>query len=644
MNLLVLDFETFYSSEFTLKKLTTEGYIRDPRFETLCCGLYMQGDPVTGEGPPWSHWEALDGTKATFDLIDWENTGVVCHHAQFDGLILSHHFGIKPAFWFDTLSMARLVVGTHVSASLASLAAMFDLVPKNVPYDLFKGKRWHELTDYEQTLVGEGAAHDCEITYQLFQKLLPHMPRVELELIDLTIRMFTEPALSANVDALDKIAADELEKKKALLAELGMSYDDKGKPPKELSSSTQFAAILTGLGVEVEYKPSPRNPDNMIPAVAKTDDFMKELLEDENEIISGLAAARLGVRSTIDETRAGRLAASARRGKLPIYLGYCAAQTNRWVGGDATNFQNFKRGGSIRNALVAGPGYKLLIADKSQIECRFVEWEADEQEALNDFREGKDPYVGIAADFYGRPVTKSDKAERGMGKQIRLSCGYGAGGPSIVRTAKRGTYGPPVILTDAEGVAARDLYRRTRPGVVALWKEGDEVLSFMAAPVEAETDWIRGTCKVYSHGDGSGRIVGPTGTIMHYRLEWDEKERGWKRKTRKGWVRIWGGVAVQNITEMLSRCDLGANLVHIKNTFPAVWGDPPKYDPLGGPMLVRGLKLLWVTHDEAVYLVRDDESAPHYLEHVLGIMRTSPEWAADIPLDAEGHLSDRYDK
>ena len=636
MNLLVLDFETYYDrASYTLKKMTTEAYIRDPRFEALCCGFYTQRDPVTGEGPGFSHYAPQYLLETALGTIDWENTGVLCHHAQFDGLILSHHFGIKPALWFDTLSMARLVIGTHVSASLASLAAMFDLAPKTVPYDLFNGKRWKEISPNDQEALGEGAAHDCELTYQIFQKLLPHVPRVELELIDLTIRMFTEPSLSADIDALDKIAADELEKKKVLLAELGMSYDEKGKPPKELSSSTQFAAILTGLGVEVEYKPSPRNPDAMIPAVAKTDDFMKELLDDENEIISGLAAARIGVRSTIDETRAGRLASSARRGKLPIYLGYCAAQTNRWVGGDATNFQNFKRGGSIRNALVAGDGYKLLIVDKSQIECRFLEWEADEQEALDDFRKGGDPYVGIAGDFYGRPVTKADKAERGMGKQIRLSCGYGAGGASIVRTAKRGTYGPPVILTDAEGVAARDLYRRNRPGVVALWKEGDEVLKFMAAPVEAETEWIRGTCRVFSHGDGSGRIVGPTGTIMHYRLEWDEKDRSWKRKTRKGWVRIWGGVVVQNITEMLSRCDLGDNLVAIKNTFPA------RYE---GDELAQGLKLLWVTHDEAVYLVRDDENAPHYLEHVLGIMRQPPPWASDIPLDAEGHLSDRYDK
>lgn len=39
MNILTLDFETFFSSDYTLSKLTTEAYIRDPRFEALCLGI-----------------------------------------------------------------------------------------------------------------------------------------------------------------------------------------------------------------------------------------------------------------------------------------------------------------------------------------------------------------------------------------------------------------------------------------------------------------------------------------------------------------------------------------------------------------------------------------------------------------------------
>lgn len=611
MNLLVLDFETYFDGDYTLKKLTTEAYIRDPRFEALCCGFW---DPSHAMRDHTLFWEDAEHTTAVLREIDWSKTAVVCHHAQFDGLILSHHYGIKPAFWFDTLSMARLVIGNHLPVGLGPLALHFGLSPKNVPYDLFRGRHWHELSDAEQQELGDACAHDVALTYQLFQRLLPRVPREELELIDLTIRMFTEPTLEGDIEELDAIARDEAAAKQKAM-------DDLGIKTKELASADQFAAILTGLGVEVEYKTTPKG--NSIPAVAKTDDFMKELCDHENKIISALAHARLATRSTIDETRAARLAGAARRGKLPVYLGYCAAHTTRWGGGDKVNFQNFRRGGRIRKALKAPEGHLLLIADASQIECRFLEWFADEQQALEDFRKGGDPYCGIASQFYGRTITKADEAERGMGKQIRLSCGYGAGGASIVQTAKRGTYGPPVLLTDAEGLAARDLYRRNRPGVVRCWKEGDEVLAFMGGNVRAEMDW--GVLVVVANGDGSGYIEGPTGTRMLYTLERDDEGNGWKRRTRRGWSRIWGGHLVENVIQFLARVYIGGVLVRVKDTFPA-------------------LKLATTSHDEGTWVLLDDGDAPHYLEHVLGFMREPPAWAPDIPLDAEGHLSKVYDK
>ena len=282
----------------------------------------------------------------------------------------------------------------------------------------------------------------------------------------------------------------------------------------------------------------------------------------------------------------------------------------------------------------APDGHLLLIADASQIECRFLNWFADEQAVLAKFRNGEDIYVGGASKFYGREITKADKPERGLGKLLELSCGYGAGGPSIQATAKRGTYGPPILLTDGEALAARDLYRREHPGVVRRWKEGDEVLSFMGGSVRDEMDW--GCLIVGANGDGSGFIQGPTGTRMLYTLEWDAEGKGWKRKTRKGWSRIWGGHIVENVIQYLARVYIGGVLVRVKNTFPA------RFAPNGS--IESGMKLATTSHDEGVWVLPDDEDAPHYLEHVLGFMRTPPTWAKDIPLDAEGHLSKVYDK
>jgi DNA polymerase len=614
VNLLVLDFESFYSVDYTLKKLTTEAYVRDERFEALCVAM-LNVDTMK------SMWLSADEVEPglkygmAFARLDWRNTAVVCHHAHFDGLILSHHYGVRPAYWFDTLSMGRLIVGNHLSVSLASLAAHFGLAPKSIDYQSFIGKHWADLSEAEQQALGDGCAHDVELTYQLFQKLLPLVPRAELDLIDLTVRMFTEPCIEGDVEELERIAAAERLRKQTAMDELGITS-------KELASAEKFAAILTGLGIEVEYKTTPQG--NSIPALAATDDFMKELLEDENELIAALASARVGSRSSIDETRASRLAGAARRGSLPIYLGYCAAHTTRWGGGDKVNFQNFRRGGEIRKALRAPAGHLLLVVDASQIECRLLEYVAGEEQALEDFRKGGDPYVSIASEFYGREITKADKAERGMGKQIRLSCGYGAGGDSIVRTAKRGTYGPPVVLRPDEGLAARDLYRRSRPGVVNLWKEGDWFLTRIGGD-EVEESYQWGPVQVHPNGDGSGWIALPGGPKMLYTLEWDAGQGGWKRKTRKGWSRIWGGHLVENLIQYLARCYAGEIMVDVKNTFP-------------------DLRLAWMSHDELVYVVPDDPLARVSLDVLLTRFRVPPAWAPGLPLDAEGSLSKVYEK
>ncbi len=43
MKIIALDFETFYDREFSLSKMTTEEYIRDPRFETIGVGIKENG-------------------------------------------------------------------------------------------------------------------------------------------------------------------------------------------------------------------------------------------------------------------------------------------------------------------------------------------------------------------------------------------------------------------------------------------------------------------------------------------------------------------------------------------------------------------------------------------------------------------------
>src|SRR5689334_7138186 len=131
MKIITLDFESYYSDDYTLSKMSTESYIRDPRFEAHGCAVRW-GD---ASGTEW--WPREDLPALFKHKDEWAKAAILCHHAQFDGLILAHHYGVKPKAWLDTLSMARLLIGNHLSVGLDALGKHFGLAAKTVPYNLF---------------------------------------------------------------------------------------------------------------------------------------------------------------------------------------------------------------------------------------------------------------------------------------------------------------------------------------------------------------------------------------------------------------------------------------------------------------------------------------------------------------------------
>src|SRR6516162_2587657 len=215
--------------------MTTEAYVRDPQFEPHGVAI-RASDGTTGWIPPLS-------LKTFFDRVDWSKIAILCHHTQFDGFILSHYYRVRPAVWLDTLSMARLVLGNHLSNSLASLANQFGLPAKNIPYSAFKGKHWDELPGVVQSQIVEGGKHDCQLTWELFTRLAPYVPDEELRLIDLTIRMFTEPVLRGDVDALKAVELGEIIRKQTLREQLNVT-------DAELQSAERFAELLRACGIE----------------------------------------------------------------------------------------------------------------------------------------------------------------------------------------------------------------------------------------------------------------------------------------------------------------------------------------------------------------------------------------------------------
>lgn len=595
----VLDFETFFSADYTLKKLTTEEYIRDPRFESLLLGVRDPGGNLA--------WYGQEQIPAFLTSVDWSGAAVLAHHAHFDGLILSHHYGVRPRLWLDTLAMARHNIGNHLSVALGSLARHYGLQDKSVPYDLFKGKRWAELDDPTRRLLGEGCLHDVDLTWEIFQTLAREFPAEEYAVVDMTIRMFTEPVLEGDTALLGQVWMDEERRKAGLLAELGVTAD-------ELQSSERFAELLRAEGVEPATKDGKNGP---IYAFAKTDDFMKDLQDDDDApVASLLARARLGVRSTIDQTRAERLGYMSTRGAMAVYLRYCGAHTTRWSGGDALNWQNFRRGGALRKAIQAPAGYLLAVVDLSQIECRVLNLLAGQTDVIEKFARGEDPYVGIASQAYGREITKADKVERGTGKQLELSCGYGAGDLTIQKTAKLGIYGPPVLIDLETAARWKQIYRASHRGVCTYWNEAGSMLNRLYGQLDCS--W--GPMEVRNR-----RIYGPNGTWLDYStLDYDTEAGEWRVKTRQGWAKMYGAKLVENVVQYLSRLILSQAMLRIRQE--------------------SGLRPATTTHDELVYVIRADQHAEATYRWIEGQMKRTPAWLPGLPLDAEGGLSERYEK
>jgi DNA polymerase I-like protein with 3'-5' exonuclease and polymerase domains len=350
-----LDFETHYSQTYSLSKLTTEEYIRDPRFEVIGVSVQVNDDP-----PEW-----CSGGKSTIAAFlakyDWDNCVAVAHNAMFDMAILSWRFGIKPKRIADTLSMARALHGSEVGGSLKVLAEHYGLGAKGDEVIHALGKRRVDFSPDELARYGDYCCNDTALTYKLFQRMCKGFPVNELRLIDLTIRMFTEPTLLVDSSLLTAHLRDVRDKKADLLNKALFDKD-------RLMSNDKLAELLREMGVEPPMKVSPRTGKDAF-AFSKTDEEFKALLEHENPLVQAVVAARLGVKSTLEETRTERFLQITERGTLPVQLRYYAAHTGRWGGDGKLNLQNLPRGGALKKSILAPEGHVIVDSDSSQIEC-----------------------------------------------------------------------------------------------------------------------------------------------------------------------------------------------------------------------------------------------------------------------------------
>ena len=615
MAFVTLDFETYYSKEFSLTKLTTEEYIRSPLFEVIGVGIKIDdGQPEWFSG---THKEI----KARLDQIDWSESALLCHNTQFDGAILSFIFNIVPAYYFDTLCMARAKHGVDVSGSLANLVRKYALGEKGTEVVDALGKRRQDFTPADLHRYGDYCINDVSLTFALFNTLVSdYFPQSELDLIDMTLRMYTQPVLLVD-DALLVSRLDEIKKEKSeLLASLmeRLSCTTEEDVRKKLASNPQFAGVLKDLQISVPMKISPTTGKETF-ALAKNDEGFIALSEHDDAFVQQLCAVRLGTKSTIEESRIERFIhiGARNRGRLPIPLKYYGAHTGRWAGADAVNFQNLpsrdKKKKALKNSVVAPKGHVIINCDSSQIEARVLAWLADQEDVTKQFANGEDVYSIFATKIYKKSISKANPVERFVGKTCILGLGYGTGAAKLRHTLK--TQPPGADLSEEECKRIVDLYRESNYRIVDLWSDSDRMLDDLIY-------W--GKKKPYHLGehsvltiDGKG-ICLPNGLYITYpKLRYEDNKAVYD--SRKGTVSIWGGAVVENVVQALARIIVGEQMLKIRE----------RYRPV------------LTVHDAAVMVVPKPE-VNEALEFITGVMSTPPTWAKGLPVACEAKYGESY--
>ena len=601
--LITLDFETYYDKEYGLKKLTTEEYIRDDRFETI--GVAVKSDGVT----KWctgTHEEI----KSFLDMFEMHKHFVLGHNMRFDAAILAWHYDIHPLGLFDTMSMGQILHGLTESVSLANLSKFYELGEKGTEVLDALGKRRLDFTASEMGAYAKYCINDVELTYELFSEMKDKFTAQEMKLIDLTIRMFTEPKLELNKGLLVRHLAEVRAKKEDLLNNVAVDKDT-------LMSNPKFAAILESMKVKVPMKESPTTGLQTY-ALAKTDEGFKELLEHEDPYVQALAAARIGNKSTIEETRTENFINIANRGKLPVPLKYAGAVvSHRWSGVDGINLQNLPRTSELRRAICAPKGYKIVASDLSNIELRLAYWFAKSHGKIDQIKNGIDLYKQSASEITGTPYENVDKDLRYIFKVVNLSGIYGVGANKMHSILKQG--GVEKDLNEVKNIVYA--YRRANPELVEAWQDAGTMLE----SVRAGQHYAMGNGGIITSVPKEG-MMKPNGMMLGL-----PNLRKLKTETGESWAydKLMGRSIIpeyihpsktfQRCIQSLARDIIAEQLIQVSKRYPVVM----------------------TVHDELVMLCKDEE-VNECKDYVQQCMTTAPHWCEDLPLGCEVGVGDNY--
>lgn len=627
---LALDFETYYSKDYSIAGSSTYQYVHHPEFDAYLVSLWSPDLAYVGRTEDFKDWEKLDGY--TF----------IAHNASFDQRCFERcqELGIIPDIKVKWICTADMCVYFQFQRNLKGSAKEILGVEmdKGVRTNM-KGKTWADMIAMDESkAVLQYALDDSKYTYQIWEKFWAKWPEHERRLSEMTRAMayrglpIDQRALA---DGIDKLEKHLFEAKKAL--PWYGEVDPDTKKEYVVYSKKAMAIECRKAGVE-----PPKS-------LAKDSPALAEWIKEHGDKLTFVAAMQNHNRINMHLQRLrsikDRLTTEDRMSYNLKYFG--ADATGRWSGDAGFNVQNMPRdtkyGVNIRNMVSAGEGKTLIISDLSQIEPRLTAFASGDFDFLDLIRKGMSPYEAHARQTMGWTggKLKDEDPELYLLAKVRvLQLGYGSGWFKFAETVK--LYGQQQILDNdfsrEDEIRFQKFANSYQPAKGAMYPN---------LSTEDRRQWVNAFIQVQDFRDKNQRIVGQwkdldrqlksaagEGADFNVPIESGRELKYYRCRhepdgvtcaTQKGSIRrvkMYGANLFQNKVQALARDAFGRILTNLDHA---------------------GFDVVLHVHDEVVVEV-DEAYAEESKSAIQKIMSQPPEWMDRVPLASEAIISKEYTK
>jgi hypothetical protein len=618
---IAIDFETYYDTQFTVKKMGVQEYLA--HVEIYLVTAYDGNGVSAATGPGSFNWPLLH------DRL------VVSHNANFDAAVFNtlKDRGIVPKSVIPKEWNCTANLSAYLGAPRGLEGAAKYLLGTEHSKDIRKkmrGKHWSNLPSDLKAAVIEYAQRDVQLCWEIWNQNYSKWPETERYFSLLTLKMCAEGVY---------LDAGYLEEARSIL------YSQKETAREQIPWYPPLSMAIFRQHCEAEGINPPRS-------LAMTDEECDAWMEMYSGKYPWVEAMRNYRRCNLLDKKIDKMLSRQRAdGRMPFELKYWGSHTGRDSGAGGVNMQNLPHGElygvDLRSAIIAPPGTRLVIADLAQIEARILLTLVKDNAQLELVRAGMSPYEAhcrATMGYTSAVLVKTDPMYR-LAKARVLALGYGAGWrkfnvmaylPMYLGKDAAKVFASPVSKSDVAAFAEYLHSYEKDKAVLAKWKERTP---------ELEREWTNSWLIVRDYRTANYRITAfwkyldsavresvgheygvqlPSGRILRYERVKASQEndltaeicRGDKRMRTK----IYGGRICENIVQAIARdifkdACLRVSLAHYR--------------------------IIMRVHDELVCEVPQGMAEISKLD-IEVLMGKSPPWLANCPVSAEAKITERY--